>query len=532
MAPAAGVSSVTDRVPAMMPATAVQPSAVMPEALAKDAIISWFQGEFAAANAIIDALCGHLSRFEGGRNEYESVFSAIHRRRLNWIPILQMQKYFSIADVTLELQKVADEKMKLRGVEKIVSSPVTETKREIVVPESIENNLHIGVEVVDDDSTKDNSPKSGITDSRSHEVHPAVESIEICSNQEDWEGRCAEMKITKGFVAKESVKGHMVNVVRGLKLYEDILNTTELTKLTDYVTDLRVAGQNGELSGETFIMYNQQSKAIKRELIQFGAPIFGQIKDEAIATNKSHESNIDPIPAPLEGVIDHLIQLHLISENRRPNSCIINFFDEGEFSQPFLKPPHLEQPISTLVLSESTMAFGRSLVCDNDGNYKGPLMLNLMEGSLLVMRGNSADMARHAMCQSQTKRISVTFFKVRIDTYDKNPPSKDPMAGAMTVWQPGLPTPLITPTGYDVLPKWGAIRAPQLLMLAPVPPMVMSPRRLPHGGTGVFLPWNSGSKKPTKHLPPRAQRGRLLVVPASPKPHKMDRTADSGISVA
>ncbi|KAI3676515.1 hypothetical protein L1987_86125 [Smallanthus sonchifolius] len=527
MAPAAGVSSVTDRVPA----TAVQPPAVMPEALAKDAIISWFRGEFAAANAIIDALCGHLSRFEGGRNEYESVFSAIHRRRLNWIPILQMQKYFSIADVTQELQKAADEKVKLRGVEKIVeenvSSPVTETKREIVVPESIKINLHGGVEVVDA-----NSQKSGITDSGSNEMHSAVESIEICSNQEDWEARRAEMKITKGFVAKESVKGHMVNVVRGLKLYEDILNTTELTKLTDYVTDLRVAGQNGELSGETFIMYNQQSKAIKRELIQFGAPIFGQIKDEAIATNKSQDSNIDPIPAPLVGVIDHLIQLHLISENRRPNSCIINFFDEGEFSQPFLKPPHLEQPISALVLSESTMAFGRSLVCDNDGNYKGPLMLNLKEGSLLVMRGNSADMARHAMCQSQTKRISVTFFKVRIDTYDKNPPSKDPMAGAMTVWQPGLPTPLITPTGYDVLPKWGAIRAPQLLMLAPVSPMVMSPRRLTHGGTGVFLPWNSGPKKPTKHLPPRAQRGRLLAVPASPERHKMNRTSDSGISVA
>ncbi|KAK1426686.1 hypothetical protein QVD17_15364 [Tagetes erecta] len=522
MAPAAVVSSVTDRMPVMMPATTAPPSAVMPEAFAKDSIISWFRGEFAAANAIIDALCSHLSQFEGGRYEYESVFAAIHRRRLNWIPILQMQKYFSIADVTMELQKVIEVKTKL--TEKVVDENVS-TKREIVEEEAIEIDVNVGDEVVDDDdSMKDHSPKSGVTDSGSHDAHSGVESIEICSNQEDWEARRAEMKITKGFAAKESVKGHMVNVVRGLKLYEEILNTTELSKLTDYVTELRVAGQNGELSGETFIMYNQQSKAIKRELIQFGAPIFGQIKDEATATNKSQDSNIDPIPAPLEGVIDHLIQLHLISENRRPNSCIINFFDEGEFSQPFLKPPHLEQPISTLVLSESTMAFGRSLVCDNDGNYKGPLMLSLKEGSLLIMRGNSADMARHAMCQSPTKRISVTFFKVRMETYDKNLPSKDPMAGAMTLWQPSLPTPLITPTGYNVNPKWGAIRAPQLLMLAPVSPMVMSPRRLPHGGTGVFLPYNGGSKKPTKHLPPRAQRGRLLALPASTEPHKMVRT--------
>ncbi|XP_076884559.1 RNA demethylase ALKBH10B-like [Bidens hawaiensis] len=512
MALAAGVA---DQVPVMMP-----------EAFAKDAIISWFRGEFAAANAIIDALCGHFSQFEGGRNEYESVFAAIHRRRLNWIPILQMQKFFSIADVTLELQKVVEHKEKLKFAAAV---------EEFANIDGYNINGNDGCEVVDD-----NSPKSGITDAGLQEVDTPVESIEICSNEEDWEARRAEIKMTKGFIAKESVKGHMVNVVRGLKLYEDILNTTELAKLTEYVTELRVAGQNGELSGETFIMYNQQSKAIKRELIQFGAPIFGQVKDEA-ANNKSQDSNIEPIPAPLEGVIDHLIQFHLISENRRPNSCIIKFFDEGGFSQPFLKPPHLEQPIATLVLSDSTMAFGRTLVCDNDGNYKGPLMLSLKEGSLLVMRGNSADMARHVMCQSPTKRISVSFFKVRIDTCDKNLAPKDPMSAAMTVWQPGLTAPLMTPVatrpldGFDsihVLPKWGAMRAPQLLMLAPVRPMVMSPRRLPCGGTGVFLPWNDGSKKPAKHLPPRAQRGRLLALHASTEAHKLDRTAESGISVA
>ncbi|GKC58519.1 putative oxidoreductase, 2OG-Fe(II) oxygenase family protein, partial [Tanacetum coccineum] len=325
---------------------------------------------------------------------------------------------------------------------------------------------------------------------RSVEVQPVVENIKICSNQEDWEARRDQIKMTKGFNAKESVKGHMVNlsrfegsyppieleihreskhvsctdglqqievnVVRGLKLYENILTDSELTRLNVYVNKLRVAGKNRELSGETFIMYNQQSKANKRELIQFGAPIFGQIKDEG--TTKSQDSHIEPIPAPLEGVINHLIKYHFISENRRPNSCIISFFDEGEYSQPFLKPPHLDQPISTLVLSESTMAFGRTLVCDKDANYKGPLMLSLNEGSLLVMRGNSSDMARHVMCQSPTKRISITFFKVRTDSYEKNSST----TSAMTVWQPSVPTPYPTPNGtlnsynsMNVVSKWG-----------------------------------------------------------------------------
>lgn len=40
-----------------------------------------------------------------------------------------------------------------------------------------------------------------------------------------------------------------VNVVKGLKLYENVFTDSELSKLTDFVNDLRAAGQNGELSG-------------------------------------------------------------------------------------------------------------------------------------------------------------------------------------------------------------------------------------------------------------------------------------------
>lgn len=37
--------------------------------------------------------------------------------------------------------------------------------------------------------------------------------------------------------------------MKGLKLFDGVFTDTELLKLTDYVNELRVAGQNGELSG-------------------------------------------------------------------------------------------------------------------------------------------------------------------------------------------------------------------------------------------------------------------------------------------
>ncbi|PON65751.1 hypothetical protein PanWU01x14_114940 [Parasponia andersonii] len=107
------VASPSDRVasaavvgPAMVPMPSPAMT-VMPDSFAKEAMLAWFRGEFAAANAIIDVLCGHLAQLSGGGSEYEAVFAAVHRRRLNWIPILQMQKYHSIADVAVELRRVA-----------------------------------------------------------------------------------------------------------------------------------------------------------------------------------------------------------------------------------------------------------------------------------------------------------------------------------------------------------------------------------------------------------------------------------------
>ena len=59
------------------------------DSFAWDTILAWYRGEFVAANAIIDALCVHLTQLVGARvegvalSEYDAVFAAIHCRRLN-----------------------------------------------------------------------------------------------------------------------------------------------------------------------------------------------------------------------------------------------------------------------------------------------------------------------------------------------------------------------------------------------------------------------------------------------------------------
>nr|CAD1833684.1 unnamed protein product [Ananas comosus var. bracteatus] len=509
-------------------ATAIPAAA--PALYARDAMIAWFRGEFAAANAIIDALCGHLAEIGGGgggASGYEAVFAAIHRRRANWIPVLHMQRYFSVAEIAEELRRVAaspdaapaaaaEEEEEMKG------SPKEEVEVEVVEGEEEErdggvNGVRVSVtdEAEEEDSSGDSSDRKGFEEENGAEEgsqeHTSSEYVQICSNHDDCLARPDRMKILKGFVAKESVKGHMVNVVKGLKVYQDIFMDSELLRLAEYINELRLAGRRGELSGETFIFFNKQMKGNKREIIQLGVPLFQPTNEEAT-------SNIEPVPLVLQAVIDHLVQWRLIPESRKPNCCIINFFDEDEHSQPYFKPPHLDNPISMLLLSETRLTFGRALVSDHNGNYKGPLTLSLKEGSLLVMRGNSADTARHVVCPSSNRRVSITFVKVRSASNHQHDSSAiSSPTKAVTLWQPEE-APSGTVIGYGphaLIPSsMGFTLQSPYMMLAPARPMIMSPnKRMVRGGTGVFLPWGVGPKKYAKHLPPRIQKRRFASLP-------------------
>lgn len=150
--------------PAAAVAAAAAAAAAAPEMFARDAMIAWFRGEFAAANAIIDALCSHISQITGGGSEYEAAFAAIHRRRMNWIPVIQMQRFYSIADVSAELRRVAAGRA---AEEESKGSNVKEIDHEQRSERSAASSVRVSVEG-DEEGTEDSSG-----DSSDHQkVHP------------------------------------------------------------------------------------------------------------------------------------------------------------------------------------------------------------------------------------------------------------------------------------------------------------------------------------------------------------------------
>ncbi|XP_024193057.1 RNA demethylase ALKBH10B isoform X1 [Rosa chinensis] len=579
----------------------------------RDGFISWLRGEFAAANAIIDSLCHHL-RAVGEPSEYDMVIGSIQQRRCNWTPVLHMQQYFSVAEVIYALQQVAwrkqqryHEPVKMGNKEykrsnsgvgfKPRSEPVKEWHNASVEYRSYEGSglEKVGSEIreevkpggeagkVDDKGVAPAAEKKGaptkpheyISSRSSGNSQGAIsgnsESEDVVVNEgctsssKENESHSTQIQnekqnlslIPKSFVGNETFEGKTVNVVDGLKLYEEFLGDTEVTKLVSLVNDLRAAGKRGQFqAGQTYVVSKRPMKGHGREMIQLGIPIADAPQEDEISAGISKDRRMEAIPPLLQDVIDRLVGMQVLTV--KPDSCIIDFFNEGDHSHPHMWPSWFGRPVCVLFLTECGMTFGRVLGIEHPGDYRGSLRLSLTPGSLLLLQGKSADYAKHAIPSIRKQRILVTFTKSQprksFPTDSQRLPSSGPSQSPY--WSPPpsrSPNHIRHPVGpkhYAAVSTTGVLPAPPnrpqlpppngiqpLFVAAPVGPAmpfpapvvippgspgwVAAPRhpppRMPLPGTGVFLPppGSGSSSAPAQQFPSSATEMNLTVETAS-----------------
>ncbi|KAL6186963.1 hypothetical protein ACLB2K_043080 [Fragaria x ananassa] len=586
----------------------------------RDGFISWLRGEFAAANAIIDSLCHHL-RAVGEPSEYDMVIGCIQQRRCNWTPVLHMQQYFSVAEVIYALQQVAwrrqqryyepvkmgnkDYKRSNSGVGfKLRNEPVKEwhsasveyrsydgsgLEREEVKPggeaEKVDDKGSAAGAVTKGVLTKPHecissrsSANSQGTISGNSESEDAVVNEGCTSSIKENESNSIQIQnekqnlsvIPKTFVGNETFDGKTVNVVDGLKLYEEFLGDTEVSKLFSLVNDLRTTGRRGQLQGQTYVLSKRPMKGHGREMIQLGIPIADGPQEDEISAGISKDRRMEAIPS-LQDVIDRLIGTQVLTE--KPDSCIIDFFNEGDHSHPHMWPPWFGRPVSVLFLTECDLTFGKVLGMDHPGDYRGALRLSLTPGSLLLLQGKSADYAKHAIPSIRKQRILVTFTKSQprksFPTDGQRLPSPGPSQSPYWSPPPGRsPNHIRHPAGpkhYAAVSTTGVLPAPPnrpqlppangiqpLFVAAPVGPAMPFPApvvippgspgwiaapqhpppRMPLPGTGVFLPppGSGSSSAPPQQFPSIATEMNPSVETASTE--KENGTGKSSHAIA
>ncbi|GFP83591.1 hypothetical protein PHJA_000502500 [Phtheirospermum japonicum] len=324
-----------------------------------------------------------------------------------------------------------------------------------------------------------------------------------------------------------------------MKLYEDLFDDSEISKLTTLVNELRAAGKRGQLKGQAFVSLKRPMRGHGREIVQLGVPIADARPDDEPAVWTSKDLKTEPIPELLQDVIERLLTEKVVSV--KPDSAIIDFFNEGDYSQPHIWPQSFGRPVCVLFLTECEMSFGKVVSVDYPGDYRGALQLSLSPGSMLVMEGRSSDFARHALPSLRKQRILITLVKSqpkKINAVDVHrfpstppppsnwapPPSRSPSQHirpmAATHFNPVPPTSGVLPVPTarppnSIQPMFVPNPIPPAIAFpapVPLPPSSSGwpagpprqhppPPRLPVPGTGVFLPsQGSGNSSPAENI--------------------------------
>ncbi|KAJ6431628.1 hypothetical protein OIU84_019001 [Salix udensis] len=502
----------------------------------RDGFISWLRGEFAAANAIIDSLCHHL-RAVGEPGEYDLVVGCIQQRRCNWNHVLHMQQYFSVGEVVAALQQAVPRRQQQQqrqnhhhrqrfhydqgkvggkdfkrsssagfnrgyrsgggGGEAVKEGVNSNAENRTFNGNSSENARSEKIEEVKSGGDCGNSDDKKDVTANPHTDNPlnslgnsqgtfsgnseAVVVDDRCipkesdshpSNNQDEKQNLA---ITpKTFVAEEKIDGQMVNVVDGLKLYEKLLDGLEIPKLVSLVNLLRAAGRVGQFPGHTYILSKRPMKGHGREMIQFGLPIADAPAETENETGTSKDQRVESIPAMLQEVIERLVGMQVMTV--KPDSCIIDIYNEGDHSQPHMWPPWFGKPVSVLFLTECELTFGRVIETLRQGDYRGSLKLSLVPGSLLVMQGKSSDMAKHAIPMIRKQRILITFTEYQPNKYTSTDGPRLPShsVAPSSHWSPP-PSRSLNHLRHPVPKHHAAIPTTAVLPVPPIRPQIPPP---------------------------------------------------------
>ena len=88
-------------------------------------------------------------------------------------------------------------------------------------------------------------------------------------------------------------------------------------------------------------------------------------------------------------------------------------YSEGDCIPPHIDHHDFVRPFVTLsLLSEQPILFGKEIKIVEDGIFDAPVRVALPVGSVLVLNGNGADVAKHCIPAVSAERVSITFRKI------------------------------------------------------------------------------------------------------------------------
>jgi len=272
--------------------------------------------------------------------------------------------------------------------------------------------------------------------------------------------RLSLVKRKKDFRFMENIKGRAINVLQGLELHTGIFNQTEQERIVNLVYSFQKLGREGRLRERTYSEPKKWLRGKGRVTIQFGCCYNYATDKNGNPPGIIRTEEVDPLPPLFIMMIKRMVRWHVLPPSCVPDSCIVNIYEADDCIPPHIDHHDFVRPFCTVsFLTECNILFGSNLKIIGPGEFSGPFSLPLPIGSVFILNGNGADVAKHCIPGVPAKRISITFRKMdsRKLPYEFKPHNE--LQGIRPMQQPDtpphqphpLPTNVVTPmnTGDD-----------------------------------------------------------------------------------
>ncbi|GMY39210.1 RNA demethylase ALKBH5-like [Fagus crenata] len=225
--------------------------------------------------------------------------------------------------------------------------------------------------------------------------------------------RVSQVVRKRDFVHVERIDGKQTNVLQGLELHTGVFNAEEQNKIVECVYGFQRKGRRGQLRERTYSEPRKWMRGKGRVTIQFGCCYNYAVDKDGNPPGIIRDEYVDPLPDLFKEMIKRMVKWNVLPASCIPNSCIVNIYDEGDCIPPHIDHHDFVRPFCTVsFLTECNILFGSNLKILSPGEFWGPVSIPLPIGSVLVLNGNGADIAKHCVPGVPARRISITFRKM------------------------------------------------------------------------------------------------------------------------
>ncbi|KAL0926802.1 hypothetical protein M5K25_003054 [Dendrobium thyrsiflorum] len=217
----------------------------------------------------------------------------------------------------------------------------------------------------------------------------------------------------KDFVCLERIDGKIVNILEGIELHTGVFSAAEQKKIVNFVYELEMKGRNDELEEHPYSEKSESRNCLLKgsSTIQFGCCYNNEQNENPPGILRNSAAN--PIPNIFKLMIKRLIGWHVMPVSCVPDSCSVSIYEPGYSVQPNIESHDFVRPFCTVsFLSECNIVFGFNLKVADAGEMKGSIPIPLPVGSVIVLNGKGANIAKHWVPAAPSKRISITFRKM------------------------------------------------------------------------------------------------------------------------